>query len=165
MNVCRMAPLLLLLAASADAQSVNCWGTGAALDAQNLRDQPQFFDEPQFTVAGVTDNTYRGGHGSDTILRSAEALTKATASLGSATGNTDTGDPHHALAEADERSGDAVRAVQEFQRAAESNPTETNLFDWGTELLAHRAPQPAAEVFTKGVRLFPKSIRVVVGVA
>ncbi len=28
--------------------------------------QPQFFDEPQFTVAGLTDNTYRGGHGSDT---------------------------------------------------------------------------------------------------
>ena len=43
--------------------------------------QPAFFDEPQYTVAGVTDNTYRGGHGSDTVLRSSEALTKATASL------------------------------------------------------------------------------------
>jgi tetratricopeptide (TPR) repeat protein len=160
-----MALMLLLLAAWADAQSVNCLGRGAALDSQNLRDEPQFFDEPQFTVAGVTDNTYRGGHGSDTMLRTAEALARATASLGGATGDVETADPHHELAEADERSGDALRAVQEFQRAAETNPSETNLFDWGTELLAHRAPQPAAEIFTKGVRLFPKSMRMLLGLA
>ena len=29
---------------------------------------PQFFDQPQFTVAGVTDTTNLGGHGSDTIF-------------------------------------------------------------------------------------------------
>lgn len=172
MNVCRIIPILLLLAASADAQFMNCLGTGllggSASESQNLRTpapaQPQFFDEPQFTVAGVTDHTYRGGHGSDTMLRSAEALAKATASLGNATG-TDAVDPHHALAEANERSGDALRAAQEFQRAAESNPSEINLFDWGTELLEHRAPQPAAEVFTQGVRLFPKSVRMLLGLA
>jgi tetratricopeptide (TPR) repeat protein len=116
--------------------------------------QPQFFDEPTFTVAGVTDNTYRGGHGSDKILRSAEALAKSTESLA---------EPHHTLAESYERSGDALGAVREFQRAAELNPSELNLFDWGTELLSHRAAQPAAEVFTKGVRLFPQSVRMMLG--
>ena len=118
--------------------------------------QPQFFDEPTFTVAGVTDNTYRGGHGSDTVLRSAETLAKSTASLA---------EPHHTVAESYERSGHPLEAVREFQRAAELDPSEMNLFDWGTELLSHRAPEPAAEVFGKGVRLFPKSVRMMLGLA
>jgi tetratricopeptide (TPR) repeat protein len=118
--------------------------------------QPQFFDEPTFTVAGVTDNTYRGGHGSDTVLRSAETLAKSTASLA---------EPHHTKAESYESSGHALEAVREFQRAAELDPSEINLFDWGTELLSHRAPEPAAEVFGKGVRLFPQSVRMMLGLA
>jgi tetratricopeptide (TPR) repeat protein len=43
--------------------------------------RPAFFDEPHFTVAGVTDTTNLGGHGSDTVVRNREALAKATASL------------------------------------------------------------------------------------
>ena len=42
---------------------------------------PEFFDEPQFTVAGVTDATNLGGHGSDTIQRTKETFAKETASL------------------------------------------------------------------------------------
>src|SRR4030081_1370491 len=30
---------------------------------------PPFYDEPQFTVAGVADATNLGGHGSDTVVR------------------------------------------------------------------------------------------------
>jgi len=44
--------------------------------------KPEFFDEPQFTVAGVTDTTNFGGHGSDTVLRTTETLAKETAPLG-----------------------------------------------------------------------------------
>ena len=44
-------------------------------------EKPQFFDEPEFTVAGVTEAMNPGGHGSDTILRTTEALAKETASL------------------------------------------------------------------------------------
>jgi tetratricopeptide (TPR) repeat protein len=118
--------------------------------------QPPFFDEPTFTVAGVTDNTYRGGHGSDSVLRSAETLTKSTASLA---------EPHDTVAESYERSGHPLEAVREFQRAAELNPSESNLFDWGAELLSHRAPEASAEVFGKGVRLFPQSVRMMLGLA
>jgi tetratricopeptide (TPR) repeat protein len=127
-------------------------------------EQPEFSDEPQFTVAGVTDNTYRGGHGSDTVLRSTEALAKATASLSNSTADADA-EPHHAKAELAESSGHPLEAVKEFQTAAEINPSERNLFDWGTELLSHRAPQAAAEVFTKGSHLFPKSVRMLLGLA
>lgn len=127
--------------------------------------EPQFFDEPKFTVAGVTDYTYRGAHGSGADLRSTETLTKAAASLSNVPANPNPAEPHHVLAEFDERSGHPLEAVREFQRAVELNPSEPNLFDWGTELLTHRAPQPAAEVFTKGVRLFPRSARMLLGLA
>lgn len=42
---------------------------------------PQFYDEPQFTVSGVTDTTNLGGHGSDTVVRTRESLAKQTATL------------------------------------------------------------------------------------
>lgn len=42
----------------------------------------EFSDKPNFTVAGVTDFTAVGGHGSDTILRTSEDLTRETYRLG-----------------------------------------------------------------------------------
>jgi tetratricopeptide (TPR) repeat protein len=141
---------------------------------------PEFFDEPQFMVAGVTQATSSGGHGSDTVLRTSEALAKATVSLSKESSdgsNPNTSaltesslrdavtcnprDPelHHQLADVAEKLGHPLDAVREYQRAAELDPSEPNLFDWGTELLTHRALEPATEVFTKGNRLFPKSMR------
>jgi tetratricopeptide (TPR) repeat protein len=215
---------------------------------------PQFFDEPHFTVAGVTDTTNLGGHGSDAVVRNKEALAKATVSLGNespavpASGSSvsrpdqekslrvaaakepadfdanhqlgallvstgraeeallyldraakvepddyensytrtlaqaesgnyegagagakellahhDNADLHHLLADAAERLGKPLEAVREYQRAAELNASEPNLFDWGAELLMHRAIEPAIEVFTKGNRLFPASVRMLIG--
>lgn len=40
-----------------------------------------FYDQPQFTVSGVTDTTSLGGHGSDTVVRTRDALAKETAGL------------------------------------------------------------------------------------
>jgi tetratricopeptide (TPR) repeat protein len=223
----------------------------------DLTGRPEFFDEPHFTVAGVTDTTNLGGHGSDTIVRNREALVQATVSLSeappgsSATASenatrekslreavkqqpegfdanqqlgrllvaegkagegipylerasrlhpgddenayelalarADSGDygrartdvralltlqiksgqekaePHHLLGEVDEKLGNPLEAVQEYQRAAELNPSESNLFDWGAELLMHHAVEPALEVFTKGNRLYPRSVRMLAG--
>ncbi len=147
--------------------------------------QPEFFDEPQFTVSGVTQASNSGGHGSDTILRTSEALARATVSLSKAS-ETDAVPPsaatesslrdavardpknsalHHQLADVEEKLGHPLDAVREFQRAAELDPSEPNLFDWGTELLEHRALEPATEVFTKGNRLSPKSARMLIALA
>ena len=41
----------------------------------------EFADNPNFAVAGVTDWTAAGGHGSDTSLRASEALTRETLTL------------------------------------------------------------------------------------
>ena len=45
----------------------------------------KFFDEPRFTVSGVTDTTNLGGHGSDVAVRTRESLVKDTASLANST--------------------------------------------------------------------------------
>ena len=211
--------------------------------------QPEFFDQPSFTVAGVTDTTSLGGHGSDTVVRTRETLAKDTVALGKTAGTenrsaadaektlranaerepanfesnhrlggalvengkareaivylerartlkpgdyenayllalanarsgnyesarnqtqtllkqSDKAELHHLLGDVQERMGDSLAAVREYQRAAELDPTETYLFDWGSELLLHHAPEPSAEVFTKGNRLFPRSIRMLIG--
>jgi tetratricopeptide (TPR) repeat protein len=183
-----------------------------------------FFDEPTFSVAGVTDTTNLGGHGSDTVVRTKNALAKATVSLSkdpshvsanptamesalreaqhrdptSFTANyrlgkflvergrdaeaksflaraseielaknslsaSDKGGLHHLLGDVAEDNGDPLAAVHEYQRAAELDPNETNIFDWGAELLLHHAPEPATEVFSNGSRLFPRSVRMRVG--
>ncbi len=148
---------------------------------------PGFYDEPQFTVAGVTQTGNAGGHGSDTVQRNSEALAKATASLTkpmhaqsseSMTGadlerrrseirarlvREDMAELHHSLADVEEGLSNPLEAVREYQRAAEMEPSEPYLFDWGAELLAHRAPGPAVEVFAKGHRLFPRSARMLLG--
>lgn len=45
----------------------------------------EFFDEPRFTVSGVTDTTNLGGHGSDVAVRTRESLVKEAASLADST--------------------------------------------------------------------------------
>lgn len=52
-------------------------GNGSAGLAQAM----QFADDPHFTVAGITDWTAAGGHGSDANLRTSEALTRETVEL------------------------------------------------------------------------------------
>lgn len=131
---------------------------------QNSQGQPEFFDEPQFTVAGVTDPTNLGGHGSNTVLRTKETLAKDVASLGANPKGKDS--PRNSAAvptKVDARESNALETVRAYQRAAETDPSESNYFDWGGELLVHRAVEPAIEVFSKGNRLFPDSARMLVG--
>ncbi len=184
--------------------------------------EPAFFDEPTFSVAGVTDTTNLGGHGSNTVVQTKNALARATVSLskdansskpettesalreaqkqkpasfaanyelakflvdggrvveakpflarasGIELGNDslraqEKGGLHHLLGEIAEQGGDPVAAVREYQRAAELDPNESNIFDWGAELLLHHAPEPAAEVFSSGHRRFPQSARMLIG--
>jgi len=209
---------------------------------------PQFFDEPQFTVSGVTDTTNLGGHGSGPFSRNREAVEKDVASLATTGGVSesprnddkalraevernpsdfaanqrlgrmlvaegkardaipylerakelnsddyqnmcdlgfalvsageyaaartqlqgllrkhDTAEVHHLLAGVDEKLGDSLAAVHEYQRAAELAPSESTIFDWGSELLLHHAADPAIEVFIRGNRLFPHSTRMLIG--
>ncbi|HLZ42080.1 MAG TPA: tetratricopeptide repeat protein [Candidatus Sulfotelmatobacter sp.] len=164
---------------------------GAPDTAESALGKPQFSDEPQFTVAGVTDVSNLGGHGSDTVVRTREALAEDTASLGKTGPNVlpagrsdsekslaesaahirsqlaqrDQADLHRQLAEIEEKLGNPLEAVRQYQRAAEMDPTENNYFAWGSEVLLHHAPQPALEIFAKGNALYPRSERILLGLA
>ena len=48
---------------------------------QEASQSMQFADQPDFVIAGVTDWTAAGGHGSDSSLRTSEALTRQAVSL------------------------------------------------------------------------------------
>ena len=210
---------------------------------------PEFYDEPQFTVAGVADIANHGGHGSDTVSRTAQVLAKDIASTPAAVANGarpslsdeqtlrmavarspenfqanqrlglslqtngkgqealeylerahsmqpsdyttalaltrayldsgqaaqadqtarallkahDTAELHVLLGDIEEKRGSSVQAVEDYQRAAELDPSEANLFAWGAELLLHRALEPALQVFGKGSRRYPASSRMLVG--
>ena len=56
----------------------------AKTSASRSPSAPAFFDQPQFTVAGVTDTTNLGGHGSDVVVRARETIAKEAATLGKA---------------------------------------------------------------------------------
>jgi len=75
----------------------------------------------------------------------------------------DTGELHNLLAQIDEREGKFVEAASEYEMAAHLDPTEGNLFDWGSEMLLHRTYEPAIAIFQKGVERFPKSARLHIG--
>lgn len=129
----------------------------------------EFADKPNFAVAGVTDWTAAGGHGSDTSLRASEALTRETLKLKAegqgdsavdlAGGARKNADLHRVAAELDEKQGDPLAAVHEFEQAVDLDPSEQNYFEWGSELLLHRAVWQAQEIFQKGAEAYPKSAR------
>jgi len=54
-------------------------------EVDKLSGAAQFSDSPNFTIAGVTDWTAAGGHGSDVALRTSEAFAKETRQLGAET--------------------------------------------------------------------------------
>jgi tetratricopeptide (TPR) repeat protein len=75
----------------------------------------------------------------------------------------DTAELHNLWGQIDEKDGKFVAAVNEFEIAAHQEPSETNLFDWGSELLLHRTLEPAIEVFRKSAERYPNSPRVAIG--
>ena len=149
----------------------------------------EFADKPNFTVAGVTDGSNMGGHGSDTKVRTSEALAreitllksnaangsapaipanretekKLRAALASAHGPSEKAEIYRLLGDLDEQLGDPLAAVREYESAARLEPSEQNYFDWGTELILHKAPRPAVEIFTKGSEAHPNSARMLAG--
>ncbi|HEY1901439.1 MAG TPA: tetratricopeptide repeat protein [Terracidiphilus sp.] len=213
----------------------------------------EFADKPNFTIAGVTDWTAAGGHGSDSSLRTSEALVRATVTLkpedevhsaansavhgneadgsenklretlaatpGSSDANHrlgefylhagryweaiplletsyridpgnrgdgydlavalkragdfsqandevkkllahgETAELHRLAGELDEKLNDPLAAVHEYEQAVRMEPDEENYFEWGSELLIHRAVWQAQEVFQQGAKAYPKSER------
>jgi len=74
-----------------------------------------------------------------------------------------TAELHNLLGELEEKDGQFVAAENEFEAAAHQDPSESNLFDWGSELLLHRTLGPAVDVFQKATERYPNSPRLMIG--
>ena len=103
----------------------------------------EFADTPNFTIAGVTDWTAAGGHGSDVSLRTSEALNRETLKLKPTTGAAGVGerteenrlrrtlaadpesfDANRELGKHDLREGRYREAVPLLQKAYDLNPAD-----------------------------------------
>ncbi|MGO8816036.1 MAG: tetratricopeptide repeat protein [Terriglobia bacterium] len=76
-----------------------------------------------------------------------------------------TAELHNLLGDVEEKAGNYVAAANQYQVAAQMDPSEGNIFDWGNDLLLHRGFDPAEKVFTSGVGRYPQSARLHIGLA
>jgi tetratricopeptide (TPR) repeat protein len=74
-----------------------------------------------------------------------------------------TAELHNVLAQVEEKDGKFIPAANEFEIAAHMDPSESNMFDWGSELLLHRTLDPAIEVFRHATERYPASPRLAIG--
>jgi len=74
-----------------------------------------------------------------------------------------TGELHNLLGQIEEKDGQFVAAENQFESAARMEPSESNLFDWASELLLHRTLDPAVKVFEEATARYPDSPRMMVG--
>ena len=70
---------------------------------------------------------------------------------------------HGLLADTEEGAGNYLAAAREYQKAAQLDPAEERIFDWGSELLVHQTYDAAIQVFTRGVMLHPHSAKLNAG--
>lgn len=75
----------------------------------------------------------------------------------------DTAQLHHLLGKVNEALGDRTSSIADFRLAAQMDPSEGNIFDWGNELLLHETLEPATEVFEHGIALYRDSSRLYIG--
>jgi tetratricopeptide (TPR) repeat protein len=73
------------------------------------------------------------------------------------------GELHNLLGQIDEKDGKFVDAANDYEAAAHVDPSEDNLFAWGSEMLLHRTYEPAIAIFQKGAEMYPKSPRILIG--
>jgi tetratricopeptide (TPR) repeat protein len=74
-----------------------------------------------------------------------------------------TGELHNLLGQIDEKDGKFVAAANDYEAAAHLDPSEDNLFAWGSEMLLHRTYEPAIAIFQKASERYPKSPRIFIG--
>ena len=75
----------------------------------------------------------------------------------------DTAELHSLLGVIEEKSKNYMASAAQFEKAAHMDPSEDNIFEWGTELLLHQTFEPAIEVFTAGLARYPQSSQMKIG--
>lgn len=111
----------------------------------------------------VEPSSYDNGYDLSLAYLETGHLTEAKSSIEQLLKVKDTAELHNLLGEINEKDGQFVAAANEYETAAHQDPSESNLFDWGSELLLHRTLDPAVEVFQQASQRYPNSPRLAVG--
>jgi tetratricopeptide (TPR) repeat protein len=74
-----------------------------------------------------------------------------------------TGELHELLGQIEEKDGKFLEAAKQFEIAAHMDPSEENLFAWGSEYLLHRTYEPAIDIFQPAIQRYPNSARLLMG--
>lgn len=75
----------------------------------------------------------------------------------------DSAELHSLLGEVEEKSGNYVASAGQYERAAQMEPNEENILNWGREFLLHQTFEPAVQIFQSGLTRFPQSARLLGG--
>jgi len=127
--------------------------------AGDLPQGAQFLQQAQ----RVNPSSYENGYDLSLALLMTGKLNDARNTARSLLKQKDTAELHNLLAGIEEKDGQFIVAANEFEAAAHMDPSESNLFDWGSELLLHRTLDPAIEVFKQATERYPKSPRLAIG--
>ena len=111
----------------------------------------------------VEPSSYDNGYDLSLAYLETGHLAEAKSSIQQLLKVKDTAELHNLLGEISEKDGQFVAAANEYEAAAHQDPSESNLFDWGSELLLHRTLDPAVEVFQQASQRYPNSPRLAVG--
>ena len=95
--------------------------------------------------------------------RLADARRVADASLAGASARGEQAEWQSLLATVDDRSGDPAGAARRHQRAAELDPSEKHLLEFGNHLTKYNATKAALELYAHAVQRYPRSASLRVG--
>jgi tetratricopeptide (TPR) repeat protein len=118
-----------------------------------------YLDKAQHINPGAYDNGYDLSLAYLEIGKLAEARQASQSLLK----QKDTAELHNLLGQIEEKDGQFVPAANEFETAAHMDASESNLFDWASEMLLHRTLDPAIEVSRQATERYPKSPRLAIG--
>jgi tetratricopeptide (TPR) repeat protein len=111
----------------------------------------------------IDPSSYDNGYDLSLALLQLSRLADARQVVHDLLSRKDTAELHNLLGEIEEKDGKFVPAENEFEFAAHADPSESNLFDWGSELLLHRTLGPSVEVFQQATTRYPDSPRLMIG--
>jgi tetratricopeptide (TPR) repeat protein len=111
----------------------------------------------------ITPSSYDNGYDLALAYSLTGHLVQARQLAQSLLQQSNTSELHNLLGQIDEKDGKFLPAANEFEAAAHMDPSEQNLFDWGSEFLLHRTYEPAIDVFDKATQLHPNSPRLLIG--
>jgi len=111
----------------------------------------------------INPSAYNNGYDLSLAYENTGNLEQARRQLEELIRVNDTAELHSLLGVIEEKSKNYLASATQFEKAAHMDPSENNIFDWGTELLLHQTFEPAIEVFKAGLNRYPQSSQLKIG--